>query len=97
MNTYRDTRYYTSIINNHLYILKVEIFYYPANITHNLWIFNQINNPTYIIETNNNYYDFYVPSFPGNIPSIINGEEVITLYLRSNDSTRYDRYTLLNE
>lgn len=97
MDDYRDIRYYTSIINNNLYILKVEIFFYPVNITHNLEILNQINHPTYIIETNDNYYDFYVPNFPGNIPSIINGEEVIGLYLRNNNSGRYDRYTFLEE
>ncbi len=61
--------------------------------THNLEILNQTSHPTYILETNNNYYDFYYPVFPNYIPRIIDGEQVIALYLRNNSNAGYDRYT----
>ena len=103
MNIHREIRYYSSIINNDIYFIKIEIFCYSENTTHNLEIsnLNLTNNPTYILETNNNYYDFYVPTLPNNIPREIEEEQVIALYLRNdieysrnNRYDRYDRYTL---
>ena len=52
------------------------------------------NNPAYILETNNNYYDFYFPSLLNNIPRVIEGEQVIALYVRNNNNRSYDMYTL---
>ena len=85
IDTYRETRYYT-------YFIKIEVFYYPENYTHNLEISNLDTNPTYILETNHNYYDFY--TLPDDIHSIIGEEQVIAIYLRNNNNTGYTRYTL---
>ena len=87
MNAYRETRHYTSIINNNIYFIKVEIFYYSESITHNLEVLDLINNPTYILETNNNYYEYYSTPPPNYIPREINGEGIIALYLRNNNDT----------
>ncbi len=91
MNAYREISYYTSIINNNIYFIKIEITYFPENMTHNLET-DLPTNPTYILETNNNYYDIFSTSF--NIPRIIEGEQFIAFYLRNNDNTGYDRYIL---
>lgn len=72
METYNEIRYYTSIINNNIYFIKVEIFY-SEDKTGSL---NQTLNPTYILETNNSYYDLYVPTLPNPIPRIIDGDKL---------------------
>ena len=86
MEIYNEIRYYTSIINNNIYFIKVEIFY-SENVTGSF-------NPTYILETDNNYYDLYVPTLPNTFPRTIDGEQVIAIFLRNNSDTGYDRYIL---
>lgn len=90
MEIYNEIRYYTSIINNHIYFIKVEIFY-SEDVT---WSLNQTLNPTYILKTNNSYYDLYVPTLPNTFPRTIDGEQVIAIFLRNNSDTGYDRYVL---
>ena len=91
MEIYNEIRYYTSIINNFIYFIKVEIFY-SENVTESLN--NQTLNPTYILETNSSYYDLYVPILPNTFPRTIDGEQVIAIFLRNNSNTGYDRYVL---